>query len=195
MDRIDRTYRNLHGRQWGRGIRPYLLLPKVVVVGTFGGGLVTVLVLGFAAPAPDSPDAWRAQADVISRAYVHVIVPALLGTLLMGMCLASTHFHAFIRMRWFQVKLLLVAVCVPALHLYMRGRSLALKGALQAPADLAAAAVARRQMLAGTIATLVFALVIVFLGRVKPRLGQDYGRTFTRGRLPDGRAGDDTSSK
>jgi len=84
-------------------------------------------------------------------------------------------------MRWFVLKMVLIAVCVPGLHLFMSSRARALRAVLNASTpDLQSAAFLWHQMLAGTIAALTFAVVVIVLGRVKPRLGQDYARTFSR---------------
>ncbi len=173
-------YRNIHGRQWGRGIRPYLLLPKFVCVGIFLGGLVSLMLLELLRPPPRTPAAWAEHADRIRRAYTLVIVPALVGVLLMGLLLASTHFKAFIRMRWFKVKMVTVAVFVPTLHTFMQNRSRALRAAVIDAPDPAAAGAIRQQLVWGTCAVLIFAFCIIVLGRIKPRLGQDYARTFSK---------------
>ena len=76
------------------------------------------------------------------------------------------------------MKVSLIIMYVPALHLFLRSRSLALRQVLADPApDLAAADTLRLQTLGGTLAAIVFALAAITLGRVKPRLGQHYGRT------------------
>ena len=169
------AHTNIYGRKWGRGIRPYLLLPKVLCVGAFFGGLVTLLVLAFLRPVPQSPSEWLAEAELIRRTYTQAIVPGLVGAMIFGVLLLLPVRRALLHMRWLQVKLALVLICVPTLHLYMRLKSLELRAAI--PSAHAPAA-ARHALLAGTVAAIVFAGVVIFLGRIKPRLGQDYGRTF-----------------
>jgi len=181
------AYRNIHGRRWGRGARPWLLMLKIVGVGVFLGGLVSVLVVQLATPTPDTPQGWVLQAALIRRAFVLVIVPGLVTALCAGSMLAVTLLGVFLRVRWFQAKLLVVAAAAPALHVFMRGRSAALRAALDSPPDLEAACRIRSQLLAGTVAAIAFTLVVMWLGRVKPRLGQDYARALSpNGRLePD----------
>lgn len=174
---------NIHGRKWGRGIRPWLLIPKLVFVAGFVGGLLATLIFIYRAPAPDDPGQWHLHLDLVHRAYSHLIVPCLVGAMIMGLLLLSCHFAAFIRMRWFQLKLMLVAVAVPSLHVYMYTRMKDLTEAVSSE-SFAAALALRGDMARGTLAALVFGLVILFLGRVKPRLGQDYGRTFARTSAP-----------
>jgi hypothetical protein len=174
-------YRNVHGRRWGRGARPYLIVLKLVSVATFVGGLVTVLAAVLLGPAPAGIDQWREQAELVSRMYVRAIVPGQLLATLLGVVLAASLRGVIFRMRWFQVKLGGIAVAIPGLHLYMRGQSRALRALLgQASPDLASAAVLRGHLLAGTLVALGIGILILTLGRTKPRLGQDYGRTFAR---------------
>jgi uncharacterized membrane protein len=173
---------NVHGRKWGRGLRPYLLIPKLTMVAGFIGGLVATLILVYRAPAPAGPDEWRRHLDLVHRAFSHVVVPCLIGAMTMGVLLLSCHFAAIIRMRWFQFKLFLVAAGVPCLHVYMYTRMKALIEAVNTD-NFSAALALRDDMARGTAAALLFGLLVLTLGRVKPRLGQDYGRTFahTRG--------------
>ena len=175
-------YENVHGRKPGRGIRPYLLLLKYLFVSIFVGGLVSMLIQGFILPGIDTLQDWQRRGMLLRHSYVWVIVPGLLGGMLTGLIMLWAHFGALIRMRWLQVKLVLIAVCVPSLHFYMRGKADALHATLArgTPQDLQTAAELWRDLRTGTVASLVFALMIVFLGRIKPRLGQNYGRTFNR---------------
>lgn len=174
-------YRNIHGRRAGRGARPYLIVVKLLSVAAFIGGLICVLVLALAGPPPEDLAAWRAQAELIRRTYLGLIIPGVTVAVATGLLLFASIWRVMIRMRWFVTKAILVIVCVPALHVFMRGRSVALRAALNAePPDFAAAEAIRSHLLAGTVAALAFAIAAMILGRIKPRLGQDYGRTFAR---------------
>jgi uncharacterized membrane protein len=176
-------YQNIHGRQWGRGIRPYLLFPKFVFVGIFLGGLVNLLVLVLLHPLPATVRDWLQYLVMIRRAYEYVIVPAMIGAIAMGLLLLSTHFRAFVRMRWFQLKIMMVAIGIPMLHVFMYKHFTALQSAL-ARDNLAAAAAIRTHLQWNTVGALVFALTIAFLGRIKPRLWQNYAKTFSRQTAP-----------
>ncbi len=180
-------YRNIHGRKAGRGVRPYLIVVKVLSVAAFVGGLISVLVVALTGPPPQDLEAWWAQADLIRRIFLGVIIPGLTVAMVTGVLLFASIWQVMLRMRWFVTKAILVVVCVPSLHVFMHGRSLALRAALNAdPPDLTAAETIRSHLLAGTLAALAFAVAAVILGRVKPRLGQDYGRTFARSRPTPG---------
>lgn len=173
-----RDERNVHGRRWGRGIRPYLLTAKIVGVAMFFGGLVSVLVLVLLPERPIGEAGWLQLSDQVRRAHVWVIIPGLVVAMAAGLLLLASIWRALIRMRWFQVKLALVVVCVPTLHLVMSSRSLALRSAISEHEPACEYERLCGQLIAGTLAALVFALAVMVLGRVKPRLGQDYGRTF-----------------
>jgi hypothetical protein len=179
---IERGYRNVHGRRWGRGARPYLLVLKLAGASGFLGGLVSVLVVVLLSARPNTAEGWLTRAELIRRAFVFVIVPGLTAAMFSGLLLLASAWRALIRMRWFRVKALLVAVVVPALHVWMRNRSLDLQHAVSEPVDLRAANTIHDEMLVGTAGLILFALVIITLGRVKPRLGQSYGRTFAKQR-------------
>jgi len=156
---------------------------KITCVAVFFGGLFSVLVLVLLPDPPATLDAWRQEAAFISRAFRRVIVPALVGAMVGGMALLASIWRALVRMRWFQVKAAVIAACAPTLHLFMRSRSLALQSAVaRADGDLGAVdATLRVQLLIGTIAAILFALVVIGLGRIKPRLGQRYGRDSSGG--------------
>ena len=175
-----KVYRNIFGRTWGRGHRPYLLIPKFCCVAGFLGGLISLFVLAYLRPPPATHDEWLAHANLVSRGFRFVVVPSLAGAMALGLLLLSSHFKVFIRMRWLQVKLVLIGLFVPGLHYLMRNRALALWEQLEPGDDPARALAVRSQMAWGTLATIAFALIIITLGRVKPRLGQDYGRTFAK---------------
>lgn len=172
---------NIHGRRGGRGIRPFLLILKLTGVAMFLGGLISLLILVLLPAAPQTVEAWQHQASLIRRAFLCVIIPGLLLAIVAGLLLAASMWRVMIRMRWFVVKIVVIAVGAACLHLFMHGRSVALQATLQRTApDLAEAAALRKQLLTGTAVTILFGLTVTILGRVKPRLGQDYGRTFGR---------------
>jgi len=173
--------RNIHGRRPGRGIRPYLIVLKILSVAAFFGGLVTLLGGVLLAPPPGDATAWRDQLALVHLVYVRVIIPGIVSALVFGTLLFASIWQAMIRMRWFVTKMVLIAVGVPALHVFLRSRMMALATLLAGTdPDLQRAAALRDQLTAGTVAAILFAVAAITLGRVKPRLGQDYGRTFAR---------------
>jgi hypothetical protein len=179
---MGRQYENIYGRRGGRGTRPYLLVAKLVFVAAFIGGLVSVLILVLLPPLPVTGEGRRLYADALHRAYAWVVIPSLVGAMTCGMALLASFWRVAIRLRWLQVKVLLIVLCVPLLHTFMRHRSQTLQEMLAADQpDGQVLASFRDQILAGTIAALAFGILTAVLGRVKPRLGQQIGpRARTR---------------
>jgi uncharacterized membrane protein len=171
-------YENRHGRRGGRGWRPWALLPKVCLVGLFAGGLAAAALIwlagDFAALAPDDPRrAWLIEAVALLMRWL--VVPALVGAMLLGVLLLLQHPRVLLKLRWLQVKLVLVAVLVPAAHLYCASRLAVLREAVlhEAAADAAA-----RQLSLALLLSLAGALLIIILARHKPRLGQNWARAY-----------------
>ncbi len=153
---------------------------KLLGVATFLGGQILLLVILLQA-SPTNPAAGQQQANTIHAAYVWVILPGLWLAMLAGLLLLLSIWKALLRMRWFVVKMLLVVLCLPMLHLYMRDRSVTLRTLVarqEDEGDAAAVLAVREQLCWGMGASIAFALTAAWLGRVKPRLGQDFGRTF-----------------
>lgn len=174
-------FRNIYGRRGGRGMRPFLIVLKLLLVCAFIGGLVSVLVTVAFVPPPQDLASWRGQASFLARTFVYVIVPGLTGALVLGALLMAGIWRVMIRMRWLQVKLAIVFLAMPGLHLFMELRSITLRAMLaEESPDLVLAATLRGQLLVGTWVTLVLGIILLILGRVKPRLGQDYGKTFAK---------------
>lgn len=166
-------YQNIHGRRWGRGARPYLLMAKIMFVAVFVGGLISLLALVLIPPLPATEEGRHIFADALNRAYTWLIVPSLVGAMIVGLVLLASFWRAAVRMRWLQAKVLLIAVCVPMLHVFMKSRSQALQVLARTDGtDAQVLASLRDGVLIGTAAALAFAVLVVVLGRVKPRLGQ-----------------------
>lgn len=176
---------NQFGRRGGRGVRPYLIMLKIICVGLFLGGLASFLVLAAGRPIGDSLESWREFSDLAHRMYGRLIVPGVIGAEVAGVLLTASIWGVMIRMRWFQLKMLILLIGCPGLHVFMVTRLTAFDEMLKGGFDEAVAVSLRTQLLAGTAAAIVYALLMIWLGRIKPRLGQDYGRTFAH--TADGR--------
>ena len=114
---------------------------------------------------------------MIARAYRWVIVPGVVGAHVMGILLLSSMWRAMLRMRWFVTKAVLIVAGMPALHVWLSTRVKALEQVSRTSGDLTSAARLDRQIMVGAIIAFLLGVVIAFLGRVKPRLGQDFSRT------------------
>lgn len=169
---------NLHGRKPGRGIRPWILLPKVLFVAFYLGGLAATLVVwlysNFASlPLADPRRLWTL--NLVGALIEFFVVPALLGALLTGLLLLLQHPRQFLRMRWLIVKLVALALLIPSAHLYLSSRLALLRhDALHQTAN----SVSPSQVTCGLALVLAASSAIVILGRLKPRLGQNWARSY-----------------
>lgn len=172
------VHTNRFGRKPGRGLRPWLLLPKTVAVCLYIGGLAAALVhwLTSGFMSLDAIDPRRQMiVDQIGRLFVFLVVPALILTLGFGAALLLQHPRVFIRMRWLIVKLLILANTIPAGHLFLSSRLSMLReaSAARVPDDAVA-----WQFTCGLAAVLGLSILVAVLGRLKPRLGQNWARSY-----------------
>lgn len=196
---------NQHGRKPGRGIRPWLLIPKVLAVGIYFGTVVTATVLWFRGPTA-SPHGEQsavessgelggepgiqtgiqtgiqsgieqtlAHIDLISFLFRFVIVPALLATMLFGILLLLQHPRVLSRMRWWRVKMVSLAIFIPSMHLFMSSALASLREATQSHASTAGI---EGQLNVGFVVTLLCSGWFIYLGRHKPRLGQNIAKAL-----------------
>ena len=168
-------YVNEHGRRRGRGIRPWLILAKLIGLFCFIGGLFAAAGLMFGGPLPADRAEWKLAAE-----YLHwIIVPGMVGggilALAAGVCLWLQMPRVFLRMRWFKVKVVLVVVLVGGFHLWGRFTALMLHEALDKPARIAEVPPLWDRLSLILLLAFFAMLPIVYLGRVKPRLGQPIG--------------------
>jgi hypothetical protein len=149
-----------------------LLLGKLVFVSLYVGGLATVAVIWLTSrawllPAADPRRRW--VLDLVGLLMVRFVVPCLLVVLLLGIALLLRSPRSYLGLRWVQVKLLALLIMIPTAHLYCRSRILILRDPARTPQVHVAAG---RQLAGGILATLAGSVVIVTVGRLKPRLGQ-----------------------
>ena len=180
------TYINIHGRKQGRGLRPFLLIIKILALGVCLGTLTALIILFFRHAPPTDQQGWTRELDILSQAYRVVILPSLITAMAAGGLLALDHPTIFLRMRWLQAKLIIIAVFFPMLHITMRSRMIDLREAVNLDIDERVLATIRQSLAEGTLLAIVVLVLLIILGRIKPRLGQDYGRTFgTHRRVPE----------
>jgi len=167
---------NIHGRRRGRGIRPWLLTAKIIGVICFVGGLGALAALAWGSPFPPDREAWK-----LLVACAHwILVPGTIGggilAILAGLCLWVQMPRGFLRMRWFLVKIALVVILIPAFHLWGRFTMLKLHAALDKPARIDEVPPLWDRMAIIFLLAFLVMLLIVWVGRIKPRLGQRYGK-------------------
>lgn len=169
---------NQFGRRGGRGLRPWLLLPKVLAVGVYMGVLASILVIWATSgwTSLDKADPRRIWLIEQTGTLVRwVLVPSLLAAIIPGAGLLLQHPGTFLRLRWMQVKLAGLLVLTPVAHLFLSSRLGMLREAFHS--GIANDAAARQFTVGLAIALAGFALIMV-LGRLKPRLGQNWARTY-----------------
>ncbi len=191
------TTTNKHGRKPGRGIRPWLLMPKVLAVAIYFGSAATATVLWFRqsiiadnereAPAATSLEIAKAEhaadrrmldlIDQLSFLFRFVIVPALLVAMLFGILLLLQHPRVLSKMRWWRVKMVSLAVFIPVMHFFMSSRLETLRDVYMKGGETDAL---QTQLSVGLIVTLLCSAWFIFLGRHKPRLGQNLAKALKR---------------
>ena len=173
---------NVYGRRGGRGVRPWLLVPKVVAIALYVGGLaaVTFIWVGsdYNAIPPDDP---RRQwvLNLVGRLMVFFVVPALLVAIVLGVLLLLQHPGVYLRMRWLRVKLLILLLVIPAGHFWCRAQTLALRNPIT---SVEAHATAARRLSVGLVGTLIGSIAAVVVGRARPRFGQNWARDYPMAR-------------
>ncbi len=168
------TYRNKHGRKPGRGIRPWLLLPKVLAVGMYFGGQAAVMTLWY---CPPRINIIRPSMTYAAFLFSLLVLPALLVTDSFGILLLLQHPKLLLRQRWLQVKLALLALVLPAMHLFFVARFNTMGDENRLLADRLRAA---EQLDWGLPLLLLATMGIIILGRLKPSLGQNWAKTFRK---------------
>lgn len=150
---------NQYGRTWGRGIRPWILIPKYLAVSLLLGGLASVLVLALCSSGQGTANQDQAR-QLIRTLFRFLIIPATISSILLGIFLLLQHPRPFLRMRWLILKLILVALITPLSHALLSRaihHQIGMGPFLKYPA-----------------CALTGFVLISILGRLKPRLGQAY---------------------
>lgn len=168
---MSESYANVHGRKGGRGLRPWLLIPKVLAVAGFLGSLASALACVMLMET-NTLDQWRAMVDAVESIIEKVMVPCAFATVGFGVALLALHWRALIRQRWMRVKAVLMAIGLPACHFWARGvfefieEQVERGGSPEGPTG----ALECFQMALAT--GIVLLITLIWLGRHKPRLGQ-----------------------
>lgn len=163
-------YANKHGRKPGRGLRPWLLIPKVLSVAALFGGFLAASVL-LHTHHPTTHAQWADLIESVGTLFTGLIVPAVFCVVILGILLLLQHWRTFLAQRWMRLKLLLLLLALPPLHLTGRwligeARLALAEGNLDRVAELMS-----RFTLTADLAIAALVVVIV-IGRHKPRLGR-----------------------
>lgn len=167
-------------RKPGRGFRPYLLIPKVWTIGVYFGAMFCAAVLWyqwFGLKPMEEIDAQMLMQQVLTirLLMVHVGVPALVITMVLGVLLWLEHPKTFLKLRWLRVKLLGIGIGVPGFHVLMASRLYHFREALESGTIDASL---KSQLSLGFLLLLVWSALIIWLGRHKPRLWQNWAKAF-----------------
>ncbi len=164
------AYVNRFGRKPGRGLRPWLLIPKVIAVAAGFGGTAAAWV-AFLRFDSGPRDRVIQQARLIADLIDWLVYPSVAAAVVLGVALLALHGRPLWRMRWLWMKVGLVMLVMPWPVRYVRVQ---VDGLIHAdPAthgSSPAAAVAAGQ--GGLAVALALWVVVIVLGRHKPRLGQ-----------------------
>ena len=155
-------------RRGGRGLRPWLLMPKVICVCVAFGALVTGLALWITEPLPRN----GGLLEIEHRIFSDIMVPAIIGAVFFGLLLFLQHPRVFFRLRWLQIKLAVVAIFLPVVHVWVSSQLLKLSSS-DSKGDSAT-------LMAWWYIAVITLILLIVLGRQKPRLGQNWARDFLR---------------
>jgi len=164
-----------HRRRRGRGARPLLIQIKVLGLIGFLGGLGSLVALGVLGADPEDRAGWMQLRDSMRAIFWPCVFSGLLVAVGAGVLLWLRHPREFLRMRWFRVKALLLAVALPSLHLLSRGRVTEFYAAIDG-GNLDALPALRDRVTIAFAFALVLMLVVAAIGRIKPRLGEAVGQ-------------------
>lgn len=175
---------NRFGRKGGRGLRPWLLMPKIVAIAVLLGGLVAIAVLIETSPRQTHDENQAVYAHVM-RLFQWMVVPGALVAMACGVGLAAMHGTVMFTRRWMVVKLCVIVVggallwVLLSFHLDHIGREMSV-GDPDGPRG-------PWGMLALLCEVAAVGLVgIIWLGRHKPRLGQPIRPRQTSKPTPSG---------
>jgi hypothetical protein len=136
------------------------------------GGFVCSLVLILATPR-ESLDDWRALVDAVGTIFKLVLVPASFATVVFTLLLFWPRRRWFLRQRWAQVKVALLVLTLPALHLIARGVFTSVRREVESETGSPEGPTGQLEFFTDLVVlSIVVLLVALWLARFKPRLGQ-----------------------
>ncbi len=152
---------------------PWPLVPKLVSISLLLGSFVSVEVLLRVLPH-ESPEDWQRLVDAVGALFVTVIVPGSFLAVVFSLLLFWPQRRTFLHQRWAQIKIALLVLTLPALHLLARDVFTGIRADVEAARFVEAGEGLDtfRLLVEVTIAVL---LVVVWIARMKP--GAHKGRT------------------
>ncbi len=171
MPPMSETYRNIHGRRATRGLRPWLLIPKVLGVACYFGGLVAILLLYIHADRGSLGfKAFQRSASVLA---FWVLLPGATVAGICGLGLLLQHPRQLLRMRWVRLKLLLLFAVIGPMELaaWYLLQTMKTSHVPGGPPDFGQLGF-HLTFLVAMLWLIAFTIAVIVLGRQKPRLGQ-----------------------
>ena len=177
---MTRSQKNQTHRKAGRGIRPFLLIPKVLAMALYFGSIASSAILWYVWIGCHDTKTLQipillTQVQTLRLLIVFIAVPALVMTLAMGLLLLLQHPKTFFKLRWLQVKLTLLMTGIPVFHAFMASRLHHFREALESGTI---SAPLQAQLSLGFALLLTWSILIIWLGRHKPRLWQNWAKSF-----------------
>jgi hypothetical protein len=157
-----------------------MLLPKLAGVALFLGGLAALTALGLFGPEPATADGWRVLRGLVRVVAMSCLLPGFVVASLFGAALFFRHPTVFLRLRWFRLKVVLLAALTPTMHFSCRGQAIRLGDAIEA-GRLGQASEHWSSLTALLATALAGFLAISAIGRLKPRLGERPGSRAVAG--------------
>jgi hypothetical protein len=139
----------------------------------FMGGLAALAAYGHFGPVPETIEGWIALRATMRSIFFPCVFAGLIVVVIAGVALWLQMPRTFLRMRWFRVKAVLLAVFIPLCHFWARGQVMTLYAGIDA-GDLNGLAEQWRGIARAYLATLIIMMGIAVIGRVKPRFGQTH---------------------
>ena len=203
MAKQTKTYKNKNGRKQTRGMRPWFLIPKIISICAIWGGLAAFLIVILCAQPADReavqtwPHNHLFTLNILTALLHYLIVPTVVLANIFGLLLFLDAPRIFIRLRWLQTKMLIIIFAYPILLGFMNAilehsRSM-LSLIIRSNAgtyELLDTAFARKFstihfidmylqiLMYTTVIALLVTTVIIWLGRHKPKLGQNWAKTY-----------------
>jgi len=172
---IERPERPAQPKHLHPGYRRALLLGKNLGLLGFLGGMAAIASMRWFGPAPADAAQWKLLIGLMRAVFFPCVFAGVIVVVLCGVLLFARLWRQFLAMRWFRVKLVVLLVALPALHLWSRTRVREWYALVDANRLDEALAAWHDVGLRFTVALAVL-LPVAALAKVKPRLGQPFGR-------------------
>lgn len=148
-------------------------------MGLVFGGLAAVLTL-IVAGEPQTVEQWADLSRQLSRLYLVVIVPGAAAAVLFGVLLFVQCPRVLFAQRWMKLKLLLLGHGLPMLHIAAATAMHRIKEAAASSQAFVAPQTALTVLRTSAVVGVALVVLVVVLGRQKPRLGQNWAKKYAK---------------